>query len=1401
MTIGVLGPLRVDDGAVRLGSRDRVVLAALAMSAGKVLSADQLADAVWHERPPASWNKNLQGCVVRLRKALGQDAIQTSPQGYRLAVPADTVDAQRFGRLVMRGRELLTLGESERVMYTLDQALALWRGRPLVELEEWEPGAIEGARLEELRLEAQDLRLEAALQAGHHREMLAEAKAMVSERPLREQRWALLALAQYRAGRQSDALRTLQQARRMLVQELGLDPGPDIDALEQAILRQDSSLLVEAASTQGSAVCPYRGLTPYDVDDAEGFFGRDADVAACFDRLNQQGVLAVVGPSGSGKSSLVRAGIAARLEYANQDVVVITPGVHPLDTLGGLRHAKHRQVLVIDQCEEAFSQCDDPAVRETFLATLVDHAETAPVVISLRADRLGEISSHPGFARLVERGLYLLGAMSEEDLRAAIEGPARQAGLVVEPGLVDLLVREVEGEPGALPLLSHAMRETWLRREGRTLTVSGYQASGGIRGAVAKSAEEVYGRIAPDQRHLLRDTMLRLVTPGTDGEPVRSRIARRQVVSDPAQDHLIDLLVAARLVTSDDGVVQLAHEALARAWPRLRGWLDDDVEGQRILHHLTNAADAWDALGRPDSETYRGIRLAQTLDWRDRTEPALTNTERAFLAAGERLAAAEERSAKHRARHQTLVNRRLRGLLAASTALLVAAVVAGALAVEQKRVADNSAAVAQDAATAAEAGRSGARALATDDIDEAVLLAAAGVRLHDTPETRSNLLAALGRHPELIASTQMAGPRVVYFDVSPNGKTVATYDAVNHVRLYDIDQGELLAEYQAGSSKGLRWETAEVKFSPDGHALAVTGAAPTRQPIQLLDADTLKPLDQQPGGLATKRWQLIELAFSEDGHHVAATMFRVQGHGRTTRSTTAWAAVWNLESLERPARLLQLQDGNPFVALSPDGNTMYTTQPFTIHDLASGTSKPVNGTEPLGPVALRPDGRVLATGTADGLVLLDAATGDVQRQLQGNEDEGYFPSFSSDGSLVATATFDKREAMVWDVATGAVRAQIPLGEDGDLVQFGDGDSTLYSAGSDSALRHWDLDGDRRFVTQIASTPTDLGDDSGVQPAPGGEFIAYPSEDHVTFLDVGAGRVGEPVDRSQGRYRHGAGSWSADGVHYALVTGGEVRVFDARKDTVTTKSQPSGRYGSGVDYSTDGSRLVVGELSGRVIMLDATTLAPVGRAVQLDESVRWVSAGPDNHTAMALTGFEDASGFWVGHTSSWVLVDLEAGTVLNQGNLGFNARMVAFSPDGRHAALGGADGELLVLDTETGEPLRPPVLAHNHVVALSYSTDGDRILTSGLDATVALWDAETGRLLSRLTTPVRLPQAGFGANEDSVLIAGLWGGPVYQWDPDSDYAVDFACRVAGRDLTEAEWRDNFGDRPYQETCPA
>jgi DNA-binding SARP family transcriptional activator/energy-coupling factor transporter ATP-binding protein EcfA2 len=515
--IDVLGPLTIEGDQKALGRRDRVVLAALAVHPGDVVSAEELADVLWGEQLPPSWPKVVQGCVMRLRKVLGAHAIETLPLGYRLAVPLDEIDAQRFERGVGRARDLLAAGEPERSALVLADALTLWRGRPLTELDSWDTARIEASRLTELRHTAEELYVESALRSGQQDKVLAKAQALVAEAPLRERRWVLLATAQYQAGRQGEALRTIHRLRTVLNRDLGLDPNADVEALEQAILRQDPSLMAASALPEPSPECPYPGLKSYDLDDADTFFGRDSDIASCLRKLADNSVLAVVGPSGCGKSSLVRAGVAATLRRDGKRVVVMTPGSHPVAALAGaMTGTGPAPVLLVDQCEEVFSLCQDAAERDTFLAALSAHQLVAPLIMSIRADRLADASAHPVFARTVEQGLYLLSGMTETDLRAAIEEPARLASLIFEPGLVDLLVNEVADQPGALPLMSHALRETWQRREGRTLTVAGYNASGGIRGAVAQSAEEVHEQISPEQRAVLRDLLLRLVAPGPE---------------------------------------------------------------------------------------------------------------------------------------------------------------------------------------------------------------------------------------------------------------------------------------------------------------------------------------------------------------------------------------------------------------------------------------------------------------------------------------------------------------------------------------------------------------------------------------------------------------------------------------------------------------------------------------------------------------------------------------------------------------------------------------------------------------------------------------------------------------------------------------------------------------------
>ncbi len=516
--------------------------------------------------------------------------------------------------------------------------------------------------------------------------MAVEAEALVAEEPWRERRWAILALARYRCGRQADALESIRIARRTLAEQLGLDPSAELAALELSILRQDPALAAPPEPASVDEACPYKGLVPYVEGDAEGFFGRDADVAACLERLRTRSLVVLAGPSGCGKSSLLRAGISPALQQRGRVPVLMTPAPDPAAAwTAAVSSVDPTSPVLIDQFEELFALGSAPEVVRSFLADVVERARSGPVVIAVRSDHLGSLAVDAELSRLAERGLHLVNPLAGDALREAIEQPALRAGLHLESGLVDVLLRDSEGEPGALPLLSHALVETWKRREGNVLTVDGYRETGGIRGAVARSADRLYDNLDREQRVMVRSVLLRLVAPSLDGDPVRCRVPSRVLLGDPGRERVVALLVRSRLVTAEEETFELAHEALARAWPRLQAWLDEDTAGQRIMRHLGAAADGWDSLGRPPSELYRGARLDAAIEWREAAQPDLTAPERAFLDASVEEAASESRTLADRSRRDARQNRRLRALLAAAVVLLAVAATAGIVAFDGRQ--------------------------------------------------------------------------------------------------------------------------------------------------------------------------------------------------------------------------------------------------------------------------------------------------------------------------------------------------------------------------------------------------------------------------------------------------------------------------------------------------------------------------------------------------------------------------------------------------------------------------------------------------------------------------------------------------------------------------------------------
>jgi len=1402
--VKVLGRLQVDGvggNGVALGPRDRIVLEALALGRGEVVSNDRLADALWGEDAPASWPKVVQGCVMRLRKALGPGAVETAGGGYRLAIAADDLDSIVFERLVERGRALAASGEVERAAVTFARALSLWKGAPFADLERWSPGRTEAARLFELRRTTEEDLLDARLAAGEHREVVAEAQVRVSEDPLRERRWAILALAEYRCGRQGDALRSLRRARRTLVEELGVDPGAELVALENAILRQDAELSATTVAVAISAGCPYKGLAFYDVDDADGFFGRDAQVAACVERIATTPLLVIAGPSGCGKSSLLRAGVVPALQRAGRPVAVFTPGADPdVDMATAVASNADAAVVVVDQFEELFTLSESVAAARDFCARLAAYArETAPVVIAVRADHLAQVVADETFARLVERGLHLVSSLSGDDLRQAIEGPATQAGLRLEHGLVDLLVRDTDGEPGALPLLSHALAETWRRRDGRVLTVEGYRATGGIRGAVARSADRLYESLPEEQRSTVRSVLLRLVAPAIDGEPVRSRIPMHSLAGDPARHRVVDLLVRARLVTTDEDSVELAHEALARAWPRLRSWLDDDAAGQRVLRHLSAAADGWESLGRPASELYRGARLEAALEWRAATHPDLTALEDAFLDASLAEAASARVALAERARHQARQNRRLRVLLGATAAFLVLSLVAGSVAVGQRDQAKRSAADADAAADVAEARRLSALSLTVDELDQALLLAVEGRRLHDSNDTRTNLLAALNRRPQAIGVLRHPALGTFGgFAVTADGRYLAAYNG-GSLTFFDAATLQAAAEaprestfYRAMASTADGRGVAAVIY-PDDQSLgavrffdAATGTE-TRGPLAL----TVSPRE---GFLPA-----VSVALSPDGRYLAV------GNQRNPDflEQPASELIWDLHSPGSPPRTVRYGLDYPSLAFTPD-NQLVIAGEGTDDEAGLTVVDPATGEvvqripEARAPMAVSPDGGSMAAREGDALAVFDVATG-ARRHVLTRTSRPVAVAFSPDGRTLVSAT-DQPTIEVWDPASGE-RTGVLAGHSATAgaIGFGADGNTLYSSGTDGTVIAWDLAGDRRLVRQIA--PPDRAPDSlrtHVAPSPDGTKLSYlyldqTGIDHFAVRDLGSGPIGP--ERPSGHPFAGWHDWTPDGRHVITVgNDAAARLWDPTTGgLIAERTLPFGSNSGSVGSRPGGDTIFLGLHAGGIVELDAETLDVVGEPLRFDRYVSNVDVSPDERL-LAVELFDP---------DALVLVDNETREVLATFDDVDAHSLLDFSPDGSLLAAGGTNGLVTLIDPveqrTVGAPLRG---VDGPVVSQSFAPDGSHLVTSSTDGTVQLWDVAARERVARLTPgePRHQVFAWFDNGGRTIVAADERGG-IWSIPSDPDEWQRRACEIAGRNLTREEWTELLPDRPYRTTCSA
>jgi WD40 repeat protein/DNA-binding SARP family transcriptional activator len=1397
----ILGPLVVEvDGApVPIGGpKQRALLALLLLSANRVVARERLIAELFADQSVNSADHALRNHVSRLRKALNDDTprIAARAPGYLLRVEPGELDFEEFERLLAGGREVLAAGDADFAASQLRRAEALWQGRALADLE-FEPFArVDVERLEELRLAAVEHRIDAELALGRQRELVPELDALCSEHPYRERFRAQLMLALYRSGRQVEGLGVYRHTRSLLREELGLEPGVELQQLERAILVQAPELLLPGPAASPAPrfdpeVCPFKGLAPFETADAGRFFGRERIVAELVGRLAGSPFLALVGASGSGKSSLLRAGLLPALPDQHQ--ILLRPGPRAAAELErALEPSSNgaRLVVAVDQFEELLMPSVEERERSAFIATLVEAAwdpdRRAVVIVALRADYLDRLAAYGELADLVASNQVLLGPLTATELHRAIVGPAELGGLSVETALVDALVHDALHESGALSLLSAVLVDLWHDRDGSTLTRAGYERIGGIRGAVARHAEAALASLDPDERSAARGLLLRLVATGDDGSLIRHRATRAEIeVDDPLVARALDVLVDRRLLVVDDGTVELVHDALLDQWPTLAGWLEDDADGRRLRRRVAEAAAEWDAAGRDDNELFRGVRLAAVTDWVDASGPeaGLNRVERAFLDASRTAYRRDEE-------RQRRVNRRLRALLGVAILLLAAAAIAGAAALVERGTA-------RAQATAAIAQRLGAQALVESSLDRSLLLARQGVRVDDSAATRSNLLAALLRSPAALAVLHPTGSRVLDDALSPNGRILAVRSDASKVDLFDTAtlremRPRLAVDGQLKYFGAIVRPVRALAFSPDGQTLAVGDSDGLHATVALFHVQSHLRFAHVvvPSRVAT-----ADVLFAPNGAtfvtgEAVSGRFRDPAEVLVERRSSDALAIRRSPAIPHGRLIGFVNGGRDLLVTSGD------TRSFV---LDARTFRRVRMFRRAGEGAVVPDGNVAAFGRDDGSVVLDdLGSGRVRAMTRRAQGGVSGISFDGDGKVLAT-TSDDGSVSVWDVPSGTLRETF-LGHSASAVgpMFSRDGATLYSGSSDGSVIAWDVRGLRRLGRPFRFAPTPAaneGPNAVVQDA--ARAVATSPDGSLFATSPGPGRVTLWRTRDGSIERGLAGSTSAiqslafDHAGRLLAATGDAQtlVWDDRTGTVMLRLTRGGRGGSAaVAFSMDDRFLATAGIDGHVRLYRISTGKQVG-GFSIRGSLQDLDFSPDG-SRLAAAGLTGEIALW----------DLGTRRLERKLEHGLAILALRFSPDGRTLATGDLAGSVDFWDTATGRLAGRSLAGQNGLVlSVSYSPDGSKLVTASSDGRIRLYDLATGKLIG-----APLPGTGAGGRatflpDGKRVVAVFSDGTGVVWNLDPAAWDAQACRVANRNLTRVEWHDFLPELGYAPVC--
>jgi WD40 repeat protein len=1188
--------------------------------------------------------------------------------------------------------------------------------------------------------------------------------------------------------------------------------------------------------------CPYPGLAAFGIEQARWFFGRDELIAALIDdldrRLSTGGLQIVVAPSGAGKSSLLRAGLLPKLRYAalpgsdQWPIALFTPTAEPMrafaeqlallvgtdpaqiaqdlavdpDGCISLLHetlrrrvqlppADVRLVVVVDQFEELFTVCIDDQQRQRFINLLAKLAAPgsgaqplALVVVGVRADFYAACVNFPLLRVALQDWPLVVGPMSEAQLREAILYPARDVGLKIEQGLVEMLLRDLGAtttgdseatsyEAERLPLLAHALRACWQQRDGATLTVDGYQTTGGIQRAIAVTADRAYNSLDIQAQQVAKALFLRLVKIGDNTEDTRRRLTRAELVytrADPrTATAILEAFTDVRLLTQRQDTVEITHEAMLRGWPLLRRWIDTNRASQLIHQDLEDAAAAWNHT-RDTAQLYRGSRLETAQGLATGPPDAhLSSVAHAFLAA----------STRQRRRGRRLRISSIAGLAILSIAALTGALIAGINAAEANK--QRNTAVEQQQLALSRQLTAQAAFLKEANPPASAQLTVAAWRISNNPTTRNALLGTQGS-PIAGRLSGLSG-NTYGISFSPAGNIVATTGADHKTMLWDLQHRQLQGIPLPSGNNGY---TFAPTFSRDGHLFAYAAwdgnvrfwdmqrGRPYGNPISLGRSGTSFTASLSPAGdvlAATNGTNIVQLWDVTTGRPRPQTL---TGHTAPITAvvfSTDGAIIATASSGDHTVRLWATTSGKqlgPPLLADAGARPPHSPLAFSPDSKLLATAKSENGTvqlwntttyQPIGEpittsathvnaITFSPNGRTLATANQDGTVhLWDAATHlHVADTLTGHGDVANAVAFSPDGFTLGVAG-GTGHVLLWDLSRPVIRGH--TGAVNDVTISPDG-NFIATAGADTTVRLWSTASRQQVSEPITAHSKAV---TTVRFSPSGTVLATGSQDGtVRVWDLAV----EPGSRI---------SWKSRG-------------------------EPISATANAVAFSPDGTKLAATR-TNVVWLWNITEKVPTGTALPETADKGTISDlafGPNGRT-LATASFQ---------IYLWdVAAAKPRGRPLSstQPNAGWS-NAVAFNVDNQALAAAGSDNSIRLWSATTGQSLGEPLLGHtDSIAALAFSPDGQQIVSAGKDSTIRLWDWKHEKPPLVISGSAPQLSVAYG-KENNILASSDADGRVTLWGTDPAEVARNICMTAGAQLTENEWHSINPDVPYTVSCP-